>query len=107
MVVSVRCLTLLQRELVTLQVDPLAPVHAIENFLIRHGYCKTEGTTETPGVEPISDDENDDDPSVDDLDDSLVCDGECNTGWRKEQYVGVQFMRDMVAQAIQGEMIDV
>ena len=51
--------------------DPLAPVHAIENFLIRHGYCKTDGST-TPGLEPIFDEEQDDGNSLDDLDDSMV-----------------------------------
>ena len=61
--------------------DPLAPVHAIENFLIRHGYCKTDGST-TPGLEPIFDEEQDDGNSLDDLDDSMVSrvGGTLNTG---------------------------
>lgn len=59
-------------QLLCTQVDPLAPVHAIENFLIRHGYCKPEGSSDAPGVEPISDDENEEGNSVDDLDDTLV-----------------------------------
>ncbi|KAF6033616.1 TRIP12 [Bugula neritina] len=51
------------------KVDPLAPVHAIENFLIRHGYCKPEGAAVSADIEIISDDE--DGNSVDDLDDSM------------------------------------
>ncbi|XP_067948711.1 E3 ubiquitin-protein ligase TRIP12-like [Watersipora subatra] len=53
------------------KVDPLAPVHAIENFLIRHGYCKTDASSAHSPVDPISDDDHDDSNSLDDLDDSM------------------------------------